>query len=40
VLSLLVEQAQRGAAVVIVTHSDAIAGMAHRVIHIEDGTLQ
>ncbi|MDQ1519017.1 MAG: putative transport system ATP-binding protein [Actinomycetota bacterium] len=40
VLSLLVEQASRGAAVVIVTHSDAIAGMAHRVIHIEDGTLQ
>jgi putative ABC transport system ATP-binding protein len=40
VLSLLVEQARRGAAVVIVTHSDAIAGMAHRVIHIEDGTLQ
>jgi putative ABC transport system ATP-binding protein len=40
VLSLLVEQARRGAAVVIVTHSDTIAGMAHRVIHIEDGTLQ
>jgi putative ABC transport system ATP-binding protein len=37
VVSALVRQAERGTAVVVVTHSDPLARRAHRVLHIEDG---
>ena len=40
VLALVTRQARRGAAVVVATHSDAIAGAAHRVLRLEDGHLR
>jgi putative ABC transport system ATP-binding protein len=39
VIALLRSEAQRGAAVVVVTHSHEMARAAHRVLHIDDGRL-
>lgn len=39
VIALLRAEAQRGAAVVVVTHSQAMARAAHRVLHLDDGRL-
>jgi putative ABC transport system ATP-binding protein len=39
VIALLRAEALRGAAVVVVTHSHAVARAAHRVLHIDDGRL-
>jgi putative ABC transport system ATP-binding protein len=39
VISLLREQAKRGAAVIVVTHSHAVSRAADRVLHIDDGRL-
>jgi putative ABC transport system ATP-binding protein len=37
VLGLLLERARTGGAVVVVTHNDAVAAMADRVVHLVDG---
>ena len=37
VLGLLLERARMGGAVVVVTHNDAVAAMADRVVHLVDG---
>jgi putative ABC transport system ATP-binding protein len=39
VLQLLQQAAERGAAVIVASHSPAVAGAAARVVHIEDGCL-
>jgi putative ABC transport system ATP-binding protein len=39
VISLLRAEAKRGAAVVVVTHSQAVARAANRVLHLDDGRL-
>jgi putative ABC transport system ATP-binding protein len=39
VISLLRDQAKRGACVVVVTHSHAVAHAADRVLHLDDGQL-
>ena len=40
VLQLLVERADAGGAVLVVTHNEAVAGAAHRVLRMRDGELQ
>jgi putative ABC transport system ATP-binding protein len=40
IVELLVEQARRGAAVVLVTHDSAVADAAHRSLQMRDGVLQ
>jgi putative ABC transport system ATP-binding protein len=40
VLQLLVERADAGTAVLVVTHNEAVAGAAHRVLRMRDGELQ
>ncbi|MDQ1374815.1 MAG: putative transport system ATP-binding protein, partial [Actinomycetota bacterium] len=37
VLELLGEEAARGVAVVVATHSEAVAAEAHRIVALEDG---
>ena len=39
-LQLLVERADAGGAVLVVTHNEAVAGAAHRVLRMRDGELQ
>lgn len=40
VLQLLIELAKAGSAVLVVTHNDAVAAAAHRVIRMRDGVLE
>jgi len=40
VVELLLERAQRGAAVVLVTHTESVAAQAHRRIHLRDGSVE
>jgi len=40
VLELLVDRAAAGGAVVVVTHNDAVASAAHRVLRMSDGALE
>jgi putative ABC transport system ATP-binding protein len=39
VLELLLEEARRGAAILVATHSPAVAGAAHGVVRLRDGSV-